>query len=158
MRTAIAGALSLALAAVGTTASAATEQLAITAQFVVTELGEEIALPDGRKLRIGMQNHAAVVNDQTGEVTSQWCSGHEHLDAAGASMATAGYCTVFYDSGDVLWLSFTGTTNDQPGTWTVMGGLGKYVGATGGGTFKTTSMRSDGFALTQTGTGTVTTK
>jgi hypothetical protein len=65
---------------------------------------------------------------------------------------------VFYDNGDVLSVAITGAAADQPLTWVVLGGTGKYAGATGGGASKLVSRRGDGYAGTYKATGTITTK
>ena len=127
-------------------AQAATEQLVATGYNVVTKLPEKITLPNGSVIMVGAQGHASIVNDKTAEQTSQWCNIDTWVDAKGAQTHAVGHCSVFYDSGDVVWVSVTQTTTDQPVTWTVLGGVGKYAGATGGGTSKVTSRRSDGYA------------
>jgi hypothetical protein len=157
MRNAIVCSLVLGLSCIACGAFAETQQLNLTGYAVVTKMPEEIALPNGKKVMANGQNHASIVNDKTGEVTSQWCTAEAYPDAAGATTNQAGYCTIFYDGGDILWISFTGAS-DQTGSWSVIGGMGKYAGATGSGTYKTVSQRSDGYAWTLKSTGTIVTK
>jgi hypothetical protein len=52
-----------------------------------------------------------------------------------------GYYTVNFSDGSALWMKYTGTTiyspkNQQKGTAIVIGGKGKYAGATGDGTWE----------------------
>jgi hypothetical protein len=138
--------------------NAATEQFSATLYDVVTKLGEKETLQNGTVIVVGEQDHASIVNDKTGEQTSQWCNYDYWPDPKGMPTHSVGHCTVFYDNGDLAFIATTGTTNDQPVTWTVLGGTGKYAGATGGGTSKMTSMRSDGYAATFKASGTITTK
>jgi len=158
MKHAIALVLTVALCGVALGAGAATEQLSVTGYNVVTKLAEKVPLPNGGTIMVGGEGHSSIVNDKTGEQTSQWCNSDAWPDEKGAPTAFVGHCSIFYDNGDVLWISVTGTTNDKPLTWTVIGGTGKYAGATGGGTSKVVSQRGDVYAETYKATGTLTTK
>jgi hypothetical protein len=158
MKNAIGMILTALLCCVAFGASAATEQLTLTAYSTVTKLGEKITLPNGSVIMSGQQTYTAVVNDKTGEQTSQFCDGDQWVNDKGAPQHEVAHCSVFYDNGDILWISIIGTTNDQPLTWAVLGGTGKYAGATGGGTSKMVSQRGDGYSGTYKATGTVTTK
>jgi hypothetical protein len=158
MKMFIVQALTIVLCGAATTAVAATEQMSATGYNVLTKQGEKITLPNGTVIMTGAQDHSSLVNDKTGEQTSEWCYFDSWLDNKGATKAFTGHCSHFYDNGDVLFVAVTGTTNDQPLTWTVIGGTGKFVGASGGGTTKYTSERSDGYAATYKATGTITTK
>jgi hypothetical protein len=135
---------------------AATVQVANTSYGVVTRQPEETTLPNGAKGMIGGQNHAVVVDDETGEAASQWCFGGQVEDANGRH--GGGYCTIFYDNGDVLRISFTTTEPGTPLQWAVMGGTGRWAGATGGGTSTQESVRSDGRSWTSKAKGTITTR
>ena len=104
------------------------------------------------------QWHGSAVDDKTGETTSQWCNGEQYRDAKGTPMYGAGYCTIFNDNGDILWVSFMNSGEGKPGTWAVIGGTGQYQGATGSGTTEQVSRRSDGYAWTSKSKGTLTTK
>lgn len=157
MRPATTLALVFGLAA-SSAAIADTQQLSVTGYTVVTKMPEKFTFPDGRTVLAGGENHATIVNDKTGEVTSQWCTGDQYPDASGNVTSIVGRCTVVYDSGDAVWIAYVGGAMDQPGTWTVIGGTGKYAGATGGGTVRVASQRADGYAFTQKATGTLTTK
>jgi len=150
--------LTVILCGAAVSAGAATEQLSITGYSVVTKLGEKETLPSGMAIEVGQQTYTGLVNDKTGETTSQYCNGDSWPDEKGAPKYLVAHCSVFYDNGDILWISITGTTNDKPLTWMVLGGTGKYAGATGGGTSKLASQRSDGYSGTYKSTGTLTTK
>lgn len=158
MNRAIAFVLSTILSTAPFAAHAATEQYSSTAYSVVTKLGERETLPNGAVIEVGQTSYTAIVNDNTGEQASQYCNGDAWLDSAGAPTHMVAHCTIFYDNGDLAWVSYTGTTNDAPLTWTVLGGTGKYAGATGTGTSKRVSMRGDGYSGTYKATGTITTK
>lgn len=137
---------------------AATEAIDVTVYGVQVRPGEPADLPNGAKVVPGGLRHSTVVNKKTGEVTSQWCSGVTHLDSAGKQTNQAGSCDVYYDDGTLLFLSYFATTMDVPSTWSVMGGTGRYTGATGGGSCKADSQRGDGMAWTSSCTGSITTK
>jgi hypothetical protein len=139
-------------------AFAATEDLDLTVYIVDVRRGEEISLPKGGKVFHGGTTQATIVNKNTGETTVQWCSAAAFVDAAGNPTNMVGACTVFYDSGDMLWVSYLNGTMDQPNTWAVMGGTGRFAGATGGGSCKVDSQRSDGYSITSSCTGKLTTK
>ena len=158
MRNAIALALAVEIVGFATGALADTQQISSTGYAVNTDQGERITLPNGKVVLAGMQSHASLVNDKTGELTSQWCTANGYPDASGNLTAIAGFCTVVFDKGDELWLSFVGGAEDQPNTWTVMGGTGAYAGATGSGTSRTVSNRGDGYAWAMKSSGTLTTK
>lgn len=131
-------------------ATAGTRDVNTTAYFVTTNQGQEITTPQGNQVTVGIQNHSNLVDHVTNEEFSQWCTGNAS-EAGGA-----GYCTIIADNGDVLWVSYL--NQNGSGTWTVMGGTGEYLGATGGGTSTPGSQRGDGQAWTSTSTGTLTTK
>jgi hypothetical protein len=139
-------------------AFAATEEVDVTIYGVETQRGEAVALPNGTKVTGGGQTHGTVVNRKTGEVTSQWCSAATFQDGAGNQTSQGGACTAFYDDGTLLHVSYLGAAPDAGNTWTVMGGTGRYAGATGGGSCKNDSMRSDGFAWTASCKGSIVTK
>jgi putative aminopeptidase FrvX len=140
------------------TAFAATQETANTAYHVQTQQGEEITLPNGTKAMAGIESHATLVEDESGATASQWCSGSGYADANGQPSAAVGYCTIIYDNGDMMWVSYVATESDQPVQWAVLGGTGTYAGTTGGGTSTFVSRRSDGYAWTTKAAGTINTK
>lgn len=151
-------ALAIGVGGLASSALADTQQIAVTGYTVVTKMAEKFTFPDGRTVMAGEENHSTLVNDKTGETTSQWCSGDAYPDAAGKVTSFVSRCTVVYDAGDAVWLSVVGGAEDQPANWTIVGGTGRFVGATGGGTARVVSRRGDGYGFTQKATGTLTTK
>jgi len=117
-----------------------------------------IDLPNGKKIRVGFRSHATIVDQSTKEESSQWCTGEAQLNAAGEETIQAGYCGLVADNGDTLWLSFFVPSPRADGTWTVIGGTGRYDGASGGGTSTVASQRGDGYAWTLKSSGTLATK
>ncbi len=146
------------LCSVAAGAFADTEQLDAIGYNVVTKLGEKTKLANGDVVLVGGEGHASIVNSKTGEQTSQYCNIDTWVDANDVQTGGVGHCSVFYDSGDVAWVSVAQTTVDQPVTWTVIGGTGKYAGATGGGMSKVVSTRGDGYASTYEISGKIVTK
>jgi hypothetical protein len=154
--------LALSILAIGSLAfappaRAETRQITTVGYQVSLDRGEVVELANKRKVRVGMRSHATVVDQATREEFSQWCTGEAQLSEAGAPTIEAGYCALLADDGDVLWVSYF-VSDPQRSQWTVIGGTGRYAGATGAGTAKLASERSDGYAWTLTSTGTLTTK
>ena len=143
-------------ACLATFAMADTEQVSSTTYMVSIDPGQPVEMPSGAKGRTVMRTHGTIVQT-TGEVTSQWCTGHQGTDASGQA-GGAGYCTIISDNGDMLYVSYVLSGQDEPGNWTVMGGTGEYEGATGGGTTTMISQRGDGRAWTTQSEGSITTK
>lgn len=149
--------IALVTAGCAVVAQAETEKVASTSYWVQVDPGQPVEMPSGAKGRSTMRAHATVVQAD-GEVSSQWCTGHQGVSAQGQT-GGAGYCTIISDNGDMLYVSYVlGGAQDQPATWTVMGGTGSYAGATGGGTSVNVSQRGDGRAWTTQSTGTIVTK
>jgi hypothetical protein len=147
----------LAFACLAQVAAAETEQLSSTNYFVIIDPGEVIDQPNGRKITIGGRTQGTLVHD-TGATDSIWCDFMNYLNEAGAATKGVGYCRSVTDNGDTLWLSFVQQFPSGAATWTVMGGTGRYEGATGAGTTENVSERGDGLAWTSKSKGTVTTK
>jgi hypothetical protein len=150
------------IAAIGATtavlalgAQAGTEQVSSTAHWVQMDPGTAVEMPNGAKGRATMRAHATVIQ-ANGELSSQWCTGHQGVGPTGQA-GGAGYCTIFSDNGDMLYVSYM-LGGDQGGQWTVMGGTGRYMDASGSGTTTVVSRRADGQAWTSTSKGTLTTK
>ncbi len=151
----------VALISFGFNSFAATEQISSTNYNVQTKLPEKITLPDGRTVMSGGESHVTLVDAKTGEATSGWCIADEYIDKAGKPTAGAGFCTVVYDTGDLVWTSFNvvgSLSNAKQIPYLITGGTGKYAGATGSGVVTQVSDRGDGFAWTTKSTGSVTTK
>ena len=139
-----------------TIADAATVPVSETGYDVTTRVGEKIELPSGNVLMVNALGHETIVDDKTGEQSSEWCSYDSLLDGKGAYLHWLNHCTRVYDNGDVLWSTAVGDGTDTS-TYTWTGGTGKFAGATGGGTSTTTSTRTDGRATTFKNVGTLTT-
>lgn len=127
-----------------------------TNYFVAIDQGEVVTQPDGTRIRIGQVSHANGVDDNTGEQVSAWCYGQSVLGNSDAPVAGAGYCAQVDDDGDIAWFSFRNYAG-QNGTWTAMGGTGKYEGQTGSGTSENISNRGDGRGWTSKAKGKITT-
>lgn len=138
------------------TAVAETEKVDSTLYWVQVDPGRAVEMPNGAKGRTVMRNHVTVVQAD-GDVSSQWCTGHQGVDGSGQA-GGAGYCTSIADNGDMLYVSYLLGSEEEPATWTVMGGTGGYEGATGSGTSTMTSRRGDGQAWTSRAQGSITTK
>jgi len=138
-------------------ANAATVSVAETGYDVTTRLGERIELPNGNVLMVNALGHETIVDDKTGEQSTEWCSYDSLLDRKGTYLHWLNHCTRVYDDGDVLWSTAVGDGTDTS-TYTWTGGTGKFSGATGGGTSTTTSTRTDGRASAFKNVGTLTTK
>jgi len=145
------------LGCIGVASYAGTEPLSETGYDVTTRTGEKIVLPNGNSLTINALSHETIVNDKTGEQSSEWCSYDGLLDPKGHYLHYLSYCTRVYDNGDVLWSTASGD-NDDTSQFTFAGGTGKFVGATGNGETTTTSTSIDGRATTFKNIGTLTTK
>lgn len=141
---------------VAITGQAETEKVNSSIYWVQIAPGEAVEFPSGAQGRKLMRAHGTVVREN-GDVYSQWCTGHQGVLASGQA-GGAGYCTSFLDNGDMLYFSYLLGEEDEPATWTVMGGTGAFEGATGSGTSTITSRRGDGLAWTSRSEGSITTK
>ena len=81
------------------------------------------------------------------------CFGAAMVEAG--AMSGQGYCHLTDADGDISAISWTGTGMDETGrtvgTWTVMGGTGKWDGATGGGEFDAGPTEDGGYTNEITG-------
>lgn len=141
----------------GSCVQADTQTLKLTVDHVQIQQGELVTGPNGGQSRVGNLSQASIVNDETGERSAQWCRGNTMLDGNGMPAVQVGFCTVVYDSGDLLWISYLGTQGGE-NTYTVIGGTGQYEGATGGGVNRIVSQRGDGRSWTSKAEGTITTR
>ena len=141
----------------GSCVQADTQTLKLTVDAVQIQQGELITGPNGGQSRVGNLSQASIVNDETGERSVQWCRGNALLDNASMPTVQVGFCTVIYDSGDLVWISYLGDAQSGENTYTVIGGTGKYEGATGGGVNRVVSQRGDGRTWTAKAEGTITT-
>jgi hypothetical protein len=155
MKSRISTVIGTAFILLGSCAQAETQAVSVTGHFVSVDQGEVVTQPNGTSVRVGQLSHSTNVNDDTGEVVSQWCRANTVLDDSGAGVAGAGLCTQIYDDGAIAWVSFRNKAG-QPGTWTSTGGTGRFEGQTGSGTTELVSNRGDGRAWTVKAQGTLT--
>lgn len=141
-----------------TGAWAQTQDLELTHYMVIQNEGQTVETPQGRTVTVDVTTHGNVVDRRTGTEYSQWCYGENQGAQSGAGVPGAGYCTLVDDDGDVWWVSYVVHGDGRPTTWSVIGGSGKYLDATGGGTHGVVSQRGDGRAWTAQSTGTLTTE
>ena len=91
------------------------------------------------------------VTRKDGKTETRWCTGTNVMDGGDLSFG-AGYCTTIDEDGDAYWTWFTVRLRGGF-DWRVMGGTGKYEGATGSGQSTAIEMLPDGSAtLAITGT------
>ena len=140
-----------------TDGAAETRKISWTLYNVAIEQGELLTLPSGNKVRFGVEAHGSDVDD-AGVVRSMWCTQQDHLTATDEPIGGAGYCAIYEDNGDVLWVSFSYKGGQPNNTWNVIGGTGQYEGATGSGKTTFVSARGDGSAGTWKSEGSLTTK
>ena len=131
--------------------------LSSTNYFLLLHRGEAIQQPNGNKILVGGHSHGNVVSD-AGETTNIWCDFTNQLNAAGESAVGTFHCQRFDDNGDALWVAGVQQLPSGAATWTVLGGTGRYQGATGSGTTETASQRADGCAWISKSKGTLTIK
>ncbi len=128
-----------------------TTNTSATIYNTVTEMPTEIALPGGTVVLGGGNTQGVIVQDD-GTQSMQYCA-NTGVKTDGEGNLGAGHCTIVYDNGDLLWVSFHSDGSDGPSTWTVIGGTGAWAGATGGGTTAFVSARGDGRSWTATSKG-----
>ncbi len=105
---------------------------------------EEYQLPDGRMVRAMSFQGFTVSEDKESpfHLASQDCRGTYLFEADGASFTAAGYCVAQDADGDVWWNWWNG--DQSGGEWGVTGGVGKFAGMTGGGTYTVMDRMPDG--------------
>ncbi|MGI9323815.1 MAG: hypothetical protein ACR2PZ_01255 [Pseudomonadales bacterium] len=86
--------------------------------------------------------YSSTVENKTGEISSQWCRGSWASNGE-TFLGGGGHCTSIDADGEYLWLWFQPTGPDE-NRWGVIGGSGKWEGATGAGASKTVSQSPDG--------------
>jgi hypothetical protein len=128
-------------------AAGETVQYTETVYSRVTRPGDELTLSNGKKAIKGGESYAVVVNDQTGEVAIEWCNATAFLDPGPNAVAFIASCTAFYENGDALlmWGEAKTDGKGEPHTrFTIMGGTGRFAGATGEGTTERIRTLGDG--------------
>ena len=149
-------ALVVGLVCIAAAALAGTRKIDETVYSIGTDLGEVVTLPNGSKVRVGMNWRTANV-DVSGVEHTGWCTQTAHLDASDQPTSGVGHCVFYQDNGDAVWVALSYKVG-QLTMWTVMGGTGQYDGATGGGTSSLISQRGDGTASTFKSQGSIITK
>lgn len=135
-------------------AHAATEQIDAMIYGVDVEPNETINNPNGHTVTVGGLTHATIIN-ANGDKSSQWCRGTTVSDGD-SFIGGAGFCTIVSSEGDYLWIWWKPTT-PEVNDWGVIGGSGRWAGATGGGDNTITTQFPDGRAWISHSTGTITT-
>jgi hypothetical protein len=158
MKSQISVAAATAAILLGSCVQADTQMLKLTVDAVQIQQGDLVTGANGAQSRVGSLSQASILNDETGERSVQWCRGNALLDDTGMPTTQVGFCTVVYDSGDLLWISYLGNAESGENTYTVIGGTGQYEGATGGGVNRVVSQRADGRTWTSKAEGTLTTQ
>lgn len=139
-----------------TGASADTIRSNSTLYNTITEMPTAIELPGGTTV-LGGGSSTGVIVQEDGTQSMQYCVNTGVQREDGNNLG-AGHCTIVYDNGDLLWVSFHADGSGEASTWTVIGGTGEWEGATGGGTTELVSMRGDGRSWTATSKGKIKTK
>jgi len=114
-----------------------------TGHYVRINEPEFLELVDDHELYPGYRRHISVTG-KDGKAESHWCFGSNVMDGSTLEFG-AGYCTALDDDGDVYWTWFE-VAKRGGFAWKVMGGTGKYKGATGGGTSRASGSLPDGSA------------
>lgn len=136
----------------GATAFAETMEVEIKVYGVAVEQDETSNSTSGHVVDRGGLSHETTVYSN-GEVFSQWCSGTT-VNNGDAEIGAGGYCAGENRDGDYLWIWWRSTGPDS-NDWGVIGGSGRYAGATGGGTNKVITQFPDGRAWTSEAKGTI---
>lgn len=105
---------------------------------------EKYQLPDGRMVRAMSFNGFTVTEDKESpfHLASQDCKGTYLFEADGENFTAAGHCVSRDADGDVWWIWWNG--GPTGGDFGVTGGVGKYAGMTGGGTWTARTPMPDG--------------
>jgi len=111
-----------------------------------------IELPDGRSLNRST-SHIFMAADDSDSSLNQGkgsCMSEGVVSESGGILDAAGACVVRNGGGDTYWFWWRltdGGTETCPiscGTWGIFNGTGVFAGATGSGTWKTTTLYPDG--------------
>ena len=123
---------------------------------MVSKLVRRSKTPSGLRRIVNSVGQTTILDSNTGERSSEWCYTEILPDAVSPNLGIIGHCTAFYDDGSLLFMSLTWRAgDDKSGRWTVLGGTGRYAGASGGGTSEDLSTSADGNAWTGRGSGTI---
>ena len=111
----------------------------------VAEPGETFELPNGKtfsSLRSKLV-HLGVSDGNPFDKAISTCSGSCTMEADGSAGMCFGACSGYDVDGDVYHFIWDGFAD---GTWTLIGGTGKWEGSSGGGKWYPGAMASSGFA------------
>lgn len=125
------------------TARSETMNIEATGHYVRINEPAFIELAGDHEMYPGYRRHISVANDD-GSAESHWCFGSNIMNDSDLEFG-AGYCTAVDEDGDVYWTWFE-VARRGGFNWQVMGGTGKYSGATGSGTSRATGSLPDGSA------------
>jgi len=105
---------------------------------------EEMEVGDVEGHVIGLfQNTQVWINDMTGEKSTQYSRGTMDFNRKTGQGTMNGYGVMTYPSGDKRFVKHEGKIAGKglwKGTFTDVGGTGKYEGCTGGGTWESKSL------------------
>ena len=134
--------------------SVAAETIKIDAQVVAVEVEPDVTIEDtnGHTLQVGGLSHATIINSN-GDESSQWCRG-SWVNKGDEMIGAAGFCTIVSAEGDYLWIWWRPTAPGE-NDWGVIGGTGRYAGATGSGSNVIVTQFPDGRAWIAKSTGTI---
>ncbi len=108
---------------------------------------ETKTLPDGR-LMMRIHDAAVIMGNNKGNpfhLSSLDCFSTFIATADGTSGQGSGYCHGLDKDSDAWWIDFSGDFSG--GTWSFIGGMGKFEGISGGGTFKSAAQLEGGRSL-----------
>lgn len=105
-----------------------------------------VELEDDNEMYPGYRRHISVTN-KDGTAESHWCFGSNVMDDDDLEFG-GGFCTALDEDGDVYWTWFE-VARRGGFDWIVMGGTGKYKGATGSGASRASGSLPDGSATFQ---------
>jgi hypothetical protein len=127
---------------------AAAEELAVAGIVEYEAPSAEPATGLG-DVRLVNMNLAGRITDERGvaaiDGNSHVCEGSFVQGEDGSLTAGAGYCVQSDAEGDVWWISWRGLPGDTE--WTVIGGTGKFEGASGSGMTTAVSENPDGSSV-----------
>jgi hypothetical protein len=121
-----------------------TVKIKATATSINTKWHEiEVGDAEGHVIGLFQNTQVWVVNESTGEKSTQLSRGTMDFNRKTGQGTVQGYSIMTYASGDKRWGSYDGKIVGKgkwEGTWTDINGTGKYEGCKGGGTWTSQSM------------------
>lgn len=94
----------------------------------------KVELPDGTYAVEQMSEGYVFTDDPDSSfnLVKQDCAGTNIVAADGTVMRASGYCSGRDQEGDMYWISYW--NGPEGGEWSLIGGIGKWEGVSGGGT------------------------